>query len=173
MDELLCKNERWIVNLPAIEQNAVTNDAHSMTTCTERSTTQRGRQMRWPNLLHHNKSMTGTQSLNIDGVVAAGLRDESAAYQAIKQLQRERKLIEREQRAIHAKIRHVDPRQMRGIAISDAASPELAAYQIGETMRDANESAASRDEQLAALDERLELISKALDRLYAYLRDSR
>lgn len=173
MDEDLRENESWIVNLPAHAQNRATDNAHSVTTCASDSVIQRGRQMRWPNLLHGHKQSAGERSLNVDGVVAAGMRDRSAAYQAIRQLQRERKLVEREQRAIHAKSRHVDSRLMRGIVVSDSAAPELAASQISEAMRDANESAASRDDQAAALDERLEMISGALDRLYAYLRDSR
>ena len=70
--------------------------------------------------------LTGSpESFDIDDVVAAGLRDSSSAQQSIAQLNREKKNLERQRKAVNANFKRLTSRRVRMIGRSSPMSTDL------------------------------------------------
>lgn len=118
--------------------------------------------MRW---FARRRSDDAVEPLNIDAVVAAGMRDKTAARQAIVALDRERARVLRTQRVLVKQSSVVSPGKARMIGRS-AFSTATGMVQVGTELRQANEAAASTtglnvSEQLRAIEERLEAVANA------------
>lgn len=130
--------------------------------------------MRWPDWFCQRRRTSG--SFDIEATMADGLHDVPSARRAIGRLKRERKAVERERHTLLARAKRVAPAQVRKMARSSPDMRELAVYQVAEAMREANVEShddALRQEQLAAVEGRLDAINRAVAHLDAYVREGR
>ncbi|MGH2549323.1 MAG: hypothetical protein ACRDHN_08025 [Thermomicrobiales bacterium] len=129
--------------------------------------------MRWLNLFRRNRSNDlPAESLNLDGLLAEGLKDRPSAKRAIARLNREREAIIRSQRALIGGSKTLTPGNVKNIyrASSAAGSSDLASLHLSQAMQDANEggrSGLNASGQLAMLDDRLAAIDRTRSQLYA------
>ena len=111
-----------------------------------------------------------SEPLNLDGILAEGLRDRAAARKAIDRLNHERTAILKSQRALEKRSNALSSRTVKGI-IRGPGLPELRAQQLSQAMRQANDpgSGLNSSAQLVALEERLAAIDRVRAQLYAVL----
>jgi hypothetical protein len=108
-----------------------------------------------------------SEPLNLDGLLAEGLRDRAAAKRAIALLDRERKAIVRAQRTLEKQSKTLTSGTVRGI-IRGPGIAELQAQHLTQAMQQANDAGGSLS-QSVALDERLAAIDRTRSQLYSYL----
>jgi hypothetical protein len=131
--------------------------------------------MRWLNLFRRNRSNDlPDDSLNLDGLLAEGLKDRASAKRAIARLNREREAIIRTQRALIGGSGNLTPGKVKSIyrASSAAGTSDLAGMQLSQAMQEANESGRSglnASGQLAMLDERFAAIDRTRSQLYTVI----
>jgi hypothetical protein len=129
--------------------------------------------MRWLNLFRRNRSNDlPDESLNLDGLLAEGLKGKASARNAISRLNREREAIIRTQRVLIGGSGNLTPGKVKSIYRAASASPtsDLASMQLSQAMQDANASSRSgldASAQLAMLDERLAAIDRTRAQLFA------
>jgi len=117
-----------------------------------------------------SQNKVSPESFDIEDVVAAGLRDSSSAQQSIAQLNREKKNLERQRKAVNAKFKRLTSRRVRMIGRSSPMSTEMESYSLAKEMQeesDATQDQAGtlRGEQLASIKNRIHAIDRALEQL--------
>jgi hypothetical protein len=110
------------------------------------------------------------ETFDVDDVVAAVFRDSSSAQQSIAQLNREKKNLERQRKAVNAKFKRLTSRRVRMIGNSSRMSTEMESYSLAKAMRDASnatqdQAGTLRGEQLASIESRIQAIDRALEQL--------
>lgn len=127
--------------------------------------------MRWlDRILWFRGVPSDGDALDVSSVLAEGLSDPAFACRASARLKRERRLLTRQRKNAHRRSGLLTPNRIRVIGRSSPASPDLEAYQLRHAMREASASdqaATFRAEQLAAIEERIRVIDRALVQLKA------
>jgi hypothetical protein len=107
------------------------------------------------------------EPLNLDGLLAEGLRDRVAARKAIALLDRERTAIRNAQRTLEKQSKALTSSAVRGIVRGPGVA-ELQAQQLTQAMQQTNDAGGSSS-QTVALDERLAAINRTRSQLTSYL----
>jgi hypothetical protein len=106
--------------------------------------------------------------LNIDGVVADGLRDRAAARNSLQLLKREWESVQRRKRSLEKQSKRLNGAKMRSVMRSAGAGlVELGTMEMTSAMRDSSDPGG--EAHLQAIEERLAEIERARVRLYSYL----
>jgi hypothetical protein len=124
----------------------------------------------WRFLGKRSEGETG-DPLDVDQVLATGLRDARGARAALEQLNGERRRLERQRKAVDAQFARLTPGRVRVIARSNPGNPQTEAYMLADAMREADAAnQQARSDQLAEVENRLQAIDRAEKELRAYLR---
>ena len=113
-------------------------------------------------------SPTDGDALDIDAVLAEGLRDPASARRASALLRRERQALLRQRKDADRRSGLLTPSRVQTIIRPGYRSPGMEAYQLSRAMREASASdqaATLRGEQLAAIEERIRAVDGALAQL--------
>ena len=123
--------------------------------------------MAWPPWRRSPGPVT-SDPIDINRVIADGLRDPASARTAIKLLERERKEIDRQRKLLNRQYRQLTLGRAKGIARARVSNPAINDYMLAQSMAHANdqgEGTTRRDAALAALDERHRAVGDGLRRL--------
>ena len=127
--------------------------------------------MRWLDRIPgFRRASTDGFALDLDGVFGEGLRDPASARRASAQLRRERQALLRQRKDADRRSGLLTPSRVQTVIRPGHRSPGLEAYQLSRLMREASTSdqaAAFRAEQLAAIEERIRAVDRALAQLEA------
>lgn len=126
--------------------------------------------MRWLRQLFRREDVSPLDELlNLDGLLARGLRDRASARKAIEQLNRERKAILKLQRTLEKRSRAMGPGAIKTV-IRTGGVADLQSQQLSQAMQQANNpNSGLNSSQIAALEERLAAVDRIRSQLYAYL----
>lgn len=104
------------------------------------------------------------EPLDVDRLLAEGLRDRTSAREAIERLKEERTLLLRQQRAVDKQFRRSTTKDIRNM---DRSGPAVGPYQLSQAMQDTNTAGqdSARVEQEADIARRLQAVDDGLARL--------
>jgi hypothetical protein len=109
--------------------------------------------------------------LDIEHVLATGLRDARAARDALQHLAIERKRLARQRKVIDAQFKRLTPKRVRLIDQSSSGNPQSESFMLTHAMREADAANQQpRSDQLAEIESRMKAVDRAETELRAYLR---
>ena len=123
--------------------------------------------MPWPNWLRQGGAESD-ESLDIEKVLAEGLRDRMSAQDAISRLKRERKALEQQRKIVDRQFNRLTSGRVK--LMYRGAQPgaiDMSANQLSQAMQNANSAASSsaQNGQLVSIDERIQAIDRAVAQL--------
>ncbi|MGI8485568.1 MAG: hypothetical protein ACR2OU_15065 [Thermomicrobiales bacterium] len=110
-------------------------------------------------------------AIDVEHVLAEGLRDGVSARMAIDQLKQEKRHLARQLRAVDAQFKRLTSVEVRNIG--RAGPTQLTTIQLAQAMQDQSDSSQAgmqREEQIATIEARSQAVDRALLELEMFIR---